>query len=374
MSLYGPGDCVGMLLGDGHWAVELGRVFENGRTDRVSLLLGGTEEAPCAGHLCRDASLWRLVASKLLPDEGWAVGLRVGLLVASLLVFAACTGEANSTTTADLATTSTLDLASSTAETTVPEGTSTLAPPTTVDPRQPSRVEVGSLDIVYNCRGAGSPVMVIAHGMGGPDGFDPSWGFGPTLDAIAELTTVCIYGRPGTHGSEARTELPQTIQMQADDLISFLTAVGIDEPPIILGYSWGGLIAQLAAHEHPEAMAGVLLLDSSHWQVDERVGVPPPPPAAPEFVDIAASSVEASVVSDLGTLPLYVLSAADPPPGLPDADLVHPIWLELQNELAALSGNSRHDVLEGVHHGTIPLQAEAITAAVLSLMESVQSS
>ena len=37
MPLDGPGDCVGMLLGDGHRAVEAGQEFKNGRTDRVSL-------------------------------------------------------------------------------------------------------------------------------------------------------------------------------------------------------------------------------------------------------------------------------------------------------------------------------------------------
>jgi hypothetical protein len=38
--LDGPGDCVGMLIGDGHRSVEAGREFENGRTDSVSRSLG----------------------------------------------------------------------------------------------------------------------------------------------------------------------------------------------------------------------------------------------------------------------------------------------------------------------------------------------
>lgn len=291
------------------------------------------------------------------------MGHRPVLLLAGLLLVVACAGDGGSGSTS-----------TGPGETTVIEITTTTSLATTTrNPLQPSRVEVNSLEILYNCRGSGSPTVVIAHGGGGPSSLELHWGFGPTLNSIAAVTTVCIYGRPGTYRSEARPG-PQTIQTQADDLLSFIDAIGIEEPPIVLGYSWGGLIAQLAAYQHPDEIAGLLLLDSSHWQMFERIGQTPPPPLAPEFVDIAASNLEASVVDDLGALPIYVLTAADPLPFAPDAERFHPIHLELQRDLATLSTNSQHNILEGTHHGTIPRQADDIAAAVSDLVEQINSS
>lgn len=231
-------------------------------------------------------------------------------------------------------------------------------------------VEVDSLDLAYECTGSGSPAIVISHGLAGPgsEAYQQEWGgFRATIDALAQLTEVCIFGRPGVGGSEARTETPQTTQRQADDLVEFAGAVGIDEPMIVLGYSWGGLIGQLLAYQSPESVAGMLLLDSSHPATDERMGSEPPPPFPPENVDIPASAAEVSAVDDLGDVPLHVLTAAELPPAAPpDAD--HQIWIELQDELAALSQDSKHEIVEGTHHQSIPGATDVITAAVEDLL------
>lgn len=231
-------------------------------------------------------------------------------------------------------------------------------------------IEVNSLDLVYECTGSGSPVIVISHGLAGPgsEAYQQEWGgFRATIDALSQLTEVCIFGRPGVGGSEPRTETPQTTQIQVEDLVGFAEAVGIDEPMIVIGYSWGGLIGQLLADQSPEFVAGLLLLDSSHPRADERIGVKPPPPFPPENVDIPASVAEVSVVDDLGSLPLYVLTAAETPPEAPpEAD--QQVWIELQEELAELSTDSKHEIVADTHHQSIPSATAVIVAAVEDLL------
>jgi pimeloyl-ACP methyl ester carboxylesterase len=45
------------------------------------------------------------------------------------------------------------------------------------------------------------------------------------------------------------------------DLVAVLEAVG---PCVLVGHSWGGLLAQLAAWERPDLITGLVLIDPSH--------------------------------------------------------------------------------------------------------------
>ena len=101
------------------------------------------------------------------------------------------------------------------------------------------------------------------------------------------------------------------------------------------------------------------------------MGLVPPAPFPPERVDISASSSEVSVVDNLGDLPLFVLTAADPLPAAPISQ--HDIWLGLQEELAALSTDSKHETVTGAHHLSIQRSSIEISAAIQDLIERIKA-
>lgn len=94
----------------------------------------------------------------------------------------------------------------------------------------------------------------------------------PLLADLSADYRVIAYERAG-YGSSDRAPL-LTLGGQVDDIVSLLRRSG-DGPRILVGHSWGGLLAQLAAWEDPSMIAGLVLIDPSHEEVwaDESASV-----------------------------------------------------------------------------------------------------
>jgi pimeloyl-ACP methyl ester carboxylesterase len=54
------------------------------------------------------------------------------------------------------------------------------------------------------------------------------------------------------------------------DLERLLAAVGATPPYVLVGHSWGGVIARLFAHAHPHDVAGLVFVDATHEALDSR--------------------------------------------------------------------------------------------------------
>jgi pimeloyl-ACP methyl ester carboxylesterase len=85
---------------------------------------------------------------------------------------------------------------------------------------------------------------------------------------------ICSYERRNTGRSEkvTGTQTPEDIIADADGV---LDALGEHGPFILLGASFGGLVAGAYAVSHPDRTAGILLLDSSipdDYIIDKRHG------------------------------------------------------------------------------------------------------
>ncbi|TCC62084.1 alpha/beta hydrolase [Kribbella pittospori] len=100
--------------------------------------------------------------------------------------------------------------------------------------------------------GAGPTVLFEAGAM------SPAAGFAAVFKALAPDYRVIFYDRAGYGVSEPA---PLSLELQLGDLLAVLGAVG---PCVVVGHSWGGLLAQLATWERPELVAGLVLLDPSH--------------------------------------------------------------------------------------------------------------
>ncbi|XSG76299.1 alpha/beta fold hydrolase [Herpetosiphon llansteffanensis] len=114
------------------------------------------------------------------------------------------------------------------------------------------------------CLGSGSPTIVLEAGLG--DNADV-WGLvQPTL---AEQYRVCAYDRVGMGWSEAVAGKADSGSI-AQTLHELLNQAKLAGPYVLVGHSAGGLYIREYAQRHPADVAGLVLVDSSHEQQQQR--------------------------------------------------------------------------------------------------------
>jgi pimeloyl-ACP methyl ester carboxylesterase len=111
--------------------------------------------------------------------------------------------------------------------------------------------------VEYVTVGAGKPTIVLINGSGGPIA-----GWHKILPLLSGATTVVAYNRPGL-GRSSKPIRPQTAGAMAEDLKRLLIATGAPEPWVLVGHSFGGLVANLFARLHAGSICGVVLLDAT---------------------------------------------------------------------------------------------------------------
>jgi pimeloyl-ACP methyl ester carboxylesterase len=112
--------------------------------------------------------------------------------------------------------------------------------------------------------GPAAPVVVLVAGAG-EVGLD--WAV--ILPALAEHFRVITYDRAGLGASDRNPRL--TCDSQVHDLAALLDAVG---PTVLVGHSWGGLIAELTTLARPELVLGLVLVDPFHEEMPAAVPLP----------------------------------------------------------------------------------------------------
>jgi pimeloyl-ACP methyl ester carboxylesterase len=125
-----------------------------------------------------------------------------------------------------------------------------------VAPEPPGRlVDIGTHRLHIRCEGHGSPAVVFDAALGASS---LSWSL--VAPAIAPLTRTCVYDRAGFGWSDAGP-LPRTAGRIADELQTLLERAGVDPPYVLVGHSFGGLVMRLLTSRHPEAVAGLVLIE-----------------------------------------------------------------------------------------------------------------
>lgn len=120
------------------------------------------------------------------------------------------------------------------------------------------RIDVGGYRLHVQCWGVGSPAVVLDSALGGSS---LSW-FRITSE-IAGLTRVCAYDRAGFGWSDAGPA-PRTADIMVDELRRLLDRVPIEPPYVLVGHSYGALVAQLFAARHSNEVKGLVLVDPPH--------------------------------------------------------------------------------------------------------------
>ncbi len=294
-------------------------------------------------------------------------------------------------------------------------------------------VDVGGYRLHIHCQGAKEPGVPTVLLEAGAREFSLVWD--QVQGQVAEFARVCAYDRAGMGWSE-RGPNPRTAPYVADELDALLAAAGVEPPYVLVGHSMGGLYARFYAHEHPEQVAGMVLVDSGHEEYNQRLpealvtlsqqtnqilrilplvsdlgmvardpaGYPSPflPPLAPgteeryrsvlamspDFFTTAVEEGDALEESyaavrnlpdrSLGDLPLIVLSAGKfeaLPERLISAEeqaQVRAIAAELQADLVTLSSNGRQVIAEESGHHIQLEQPELVIEAIHKVLDAAQ--
>ncbi len=113
---------------------------------------------------------------------------------------------------------------------------------------------VGSKLAIDGPRMREKPTLIVLHG--GP-GFDHS-GLRPGLDALADMAQVIYIDHRGNGRSVPSDPASWTLARWGDDIHALCVMLGI-EKPVVLGQSFGGMVAQSYATRHPVHAGGIVL-------------------------------------------------------------------------------------------------------------------
>jgi proline iminopeptidase len=119
-------------------------------------------------------------------------------------------------------------------------------------------IPVEDAQLYYREIGQGQSIIIL-HG--GPD-FDQSYLL-PELDRLSDAFRLIYYDQRGRgkSGAGVRPE-DVTIQLEIQDLESVRTYFGL-EAVVVLGHSWGGLLAMEYAVRHPDRVSHLILMNTA---------------------------------------------------------------------------------------------------------------
>jgi pimeloyl-ACP methyl ester carboxylesterase len=266
-------------------------------------------------------------------------------------------------------------------------------------------VEVDGRRAHIHCVGTGSPTILLESGLDDRG----SWGWDHLLGELSAVSRVCAYDRAGFLWSEPR-EGPRDAERIAQELHAVLAAASEAPPYVLVGHSNAGLSLLVFTGLYPHEVAGLVFVDASHpaqnsrwpaevrqvidamdaepdrrwlfrWLAPYRIFTGERPTARTaywwrSFPDgvlaearaVDAMSLQAGGVTSVGSRPVAVLTAGVPtrmPPVSAQGNAaMRRVWLDLQRELADLSTNSVHRIVDGAGHYIHWDRPEAVIDAI----------
>ena len=246
--------------------------------------------------------------------------------------------------------------------------------------RQGPRVDVGGRSLYLDCRGTGSPTVVLEAGMG-----DGAAGWSPVHQGIAAITRTCAYDRAGRGSSDPRGR--HTVGDAADDLRRLLTVAGERGPFVVGAHSLGEVYARVFAARHREEVVGLLLIDGFGVDLEADRIHPLLGALRPEYgrrlqelrdlvagvedLDWPASEAQLRA-SDVAGIPVIVLRAARGEPRLDTAtnEAITAAWQSAYESLSP--GLVRYRIAEGAGHVIQVDRPDLVIAAARELVEDVR--
>ena len=273
-----------------------------------------------------------------------------------------------------------------------------------------------------SCVGQGNPTVILEAGLG-----DSSLIWTYVQPEIAKTNLVCSYDRAGYGWSEAGS-YPRTALNEVQELHTLLANANVTGPFVMVGHSLGGVNVRVYAHQYPDEVAGMVLVDSAHedqtlfpeiQKINEQglkqlallkflsysglMALAPqniPNPGLPEDVYAQYQAISASNknndtyaaemtvgndnfaevrllhITSFGNMPLIVLSQGrwNAIPFITEAESQRSweMWQEMQSRLVSLSSESRQVIAEQSEHYIQIDQPDLVINAIRELVASIQ--
>ena len=286
---------------------------------------------------------------------------------------------------------------------------------------QPSPERSGLIDVgggrqlFAECRGTGSPTVVLIAGKGNgaedwhlvldptdpahdASGDDVGAGRGDlhrsesaVFPAVAGFTRVCAYDRPDTGDDGGRSTpvaQPHAVDRDVNDLHQLLSGLGERGPFVLVSHSYGGLIATLFARLNPTSVAGLVMVDAASeliadvldpavmasWDQTNQATSP----QVPEGVQLADAFAQIDAAPAMPKVPAIVLTAdkayrTDLVPPTVAAELpTFADWLDAQALLAAALG-AEHITATASGHNVYLYSPAIVVDAVRDVVDEARS-
>ncbi|MEM2213892.1 MAG: alpha/beta hydrolase [Candidatus Nezhaarchaeales archaeon] len=133
------------------------------------------------------------------------------------------------------------------------------------------KVRVGDVNIYYEIKGEGNPLVMIMGLAGNLDWWDPKM-----ISEFSKHFKLILFDNRGA-GRSDMGQKPFSIKLFADDTVGLMDALGISKANV-LGFSMGGMIAQELVLNYPERVEKLVLCSTF---CGARRGVLPPPQPVP---------------------------------------------------------------------------------------------
>jgi len=120
-------------------------------------------------------------------------------------------------------------------------------------------IDVGGWSLHLNCTGTASPSqpsVILESGIGD---FSVEWSL--VQPGVARATRVCSYDRGGDGWSDLGPH-PRTMRQIVYELHTLLERAGERPPFVLVGHSYGGVLARLYQATYPSDVAGLVLVEA----------------------------------------------------------------------------------------------------------------
>jgi len=263
-------------------------------------------------------------------------------------------------------------------------------------------VDIGTHRLEMHREGTGRPAVIIDSGLS--DSLDK---LKPLQARLARKTLVVTYNRAG-YGGSGPGPFPRDAGREAEELKALLEKAPIPGPYILVGHSLGALNMMLFASRHPEAVAGMVLLDppplsfllgqaypelramaekmTAEWQTLSEA-----PAASADPGDKAKSAFLAAIASEhremfgetarqvgaiasFGDLRLVVFAAGKANPAFGAvAEEYQKYWIEQSRDLSMKSTGGRFVLAENSGHDLYQDVPDLVCSEIDSLVDGIRA-
>lgn len=204
-----------------------------------------------------------------------------------------------------------------------------------------------------------------------------------TQPMVARTTRICSYDRPDTRpdGLDRSTPVaqPHPLQADVDDVTALIAAARLPTPMVFVGHSYGGLVLDLLARQHPELVSGMLFTEptseflwglgrpdqNATFDADGRA-------AGPGEESIMAADAFAAIAAapPLPRVPARVLSADKfPAPTALKPDNYTQAQIHQANDMLAAALGTTNVVVPGTGHNQMLYQPRAIADQIIAVVD-----